>query len=304
MTRHPSMRRTRSPRLRHTTSGTPASTPTHRHRLRPGSLAGLCAGLIAAVLWLAGTAYADSVSLSVTPEPVQELTSEITYQAFTEEPLMASVYVNAPGVPCAPNPVTDSGTAVVVPNMLTPALVGSFSGAGNYTPPTSGAYTMCGWLTGVGSIVHPEGGEVATAISVPLQVRIPRIGLSLTLPRRVVPGKRFVLDVHATSEVTRKVIVEGMRLTSRGCPLDRAASTAEPLLEAEIEGGPWLKHTVIEPLPAGRYIFCAWADPPADNGLDPQASTSLVVTVSRSRGLRRAKKHGRPRHPHRFRPFM
>ncbi len=292
MSSRPSTRLASLRQSRHTTPRTPARASTRRRNPRVRSLTILCAGLITGLLWAAGAAYANSISLSVSPQPVQEVASEITYQASTEEPLMASVYVNAPGVPCAPNPAVDSGTAIVVPNMLTDTVVGAFSGAGNYTPPSTGAYTMCGWLTGVGSLAYPEGGEVATAISVPLQVRAPRISLSLTLPHRALPGKSFVLDVHATSQVTRYVTVEGMRLTRNGCPLDRAASTAELLLESEIDGGPWLKRTVVDPLPAGRYIFCAWADAPGDDGLYPQASASLIVTIPQTSSQHPSRKHG------------
>jgi hypothetical protein len=196
MTRHPSMRRTRSPRLRHTTSGTPASTPTHRHRLRPCSLAGLCAGLIAAVLWPAGTAHADSISLSVTPEPVQELTSQITYQAYAEELASAVVYVNARGVPCAPNPEADVGTLIIAPITFGFPEAGSSENSGNYTPPSTGAYTACGWLYRFDGEAANGRGPVTASSSIPLDVRAPKISLALSLPhparrsRRSCPDRR------------------------------------------------------------------------------------------------------------------
>jgi hypothetical protein len=104
MNLYPSMWYMRSSRPCHTTSRKLASALSKFQR-RPGprSLAGLCASVTATVLLLAASAHADSISLSVAPEPVQELTSQITYQAAVEARAFAAVDVNYPGVPCAPN---------------------------------------------------------------------------------------------------------------------------------------------------------------------------------------------------------
>ncbi len=266
-----------------------------RHHSRSCSLASLCAGLIVAVLWLPGSASADSISLSVTPEPVQERTSQITFQADAEARAFAAVYVNAPSIPCAPDPEADVGIAIITPEIWTlPSAVGPFEGSGNYTPPSTGAYTMCGWLIRYDPNVVANGhGPITASSSTALDARAPNINLALSLPHPARAGKPFALNIHITSEVTRELVVERTRLAS-GCPANPAAHGSEHLIDTEIDGGPWMKHLDVEPLPAGRYRFCAWATPPADNGLDPQASTSLAVTVARS-------KHG-VRHQYRSRP--
>jgi hypothetical protein len=199
----------------------------------------------------------------------------------------------AQGVPCAPNPEADTGTGIVVPEVSPlPSMPGTFEGSGNYTPPSTGAYTMCGWLIRYDALAANGRGSVTASSSTQLEVRAPNIGLSLSLPRPALAGRSFVLDVHATSEVTREIVVERAPSHGHGCPVNRAASRTEHLLDTEIDGGPRTQHIDVGPLPAGHYTFCAWADPPTDNGLDPQASTRLNTTVSRPARRRARRQHG------------
>lgn len=281
MNRHPSARRALARRL-------------HSRRC---PLASLCAGLITAVLWLPGAASADSISLSVTREPVQEVAGQVRFQAVAETRAFAAVDINAPGVPCAPDPEADVGTAIIAPEIWTPpSAAGPFEGSGNYTPPSTGAYTICGWLIGY----DPNGlansqGPITASNSTSLDVRAPNISLALNLPRPARVGKPFAVNVHINSEVPRELVVEFAPLGSHQCPVNPAAGIGQRLIDTEIDGGPWTKRFDVEPLSAGRYRFCAWADPPADNGLDPQRQASLIVTVSRST-------QRRARHQHRSRP--
>ncbi len=263
------------------------------HHSRSCSLASLCAALIVAVLWLPGAASADSISLSVTREPVQELTSQITFQAVAEASAFAAVYVNAPGIPCAPDPEADVGTAIVAPEIWTlPSAAGPFEGSGNYAPPSTGAYTMCGWVMRY----DPNGvansrGPITASSATPLDVRAPKVSLALSLPYPARAGKSFALNVRITSEVPRELVVEDAPLGRHGCPVNPAAGSGEHLIETEIDGGPWVKHFNVGPMLAGRHLFCAWGDVPGDNGIDPQKRASLIVTVI-------GPKH-RSRHQHR-----
>jgi hypothetical protein len=246
-----------------------------RHHSRSScSLASLCAGLIVAVLWSPGSAFADSISLSATPEPVQERTSQITFQADTE---------------------ADVGTAIITPEIWTlPSAVGPFEGSSNYTPPSTGAYTMCGWLIRYDPNVVANGqGPITASSSTPLDVRAPNVSLALSLPHRAHAGKPFALNALITSEVNRELVVERTRLAG-GCPVNSAARGSEHLIDTEIDGGPSVEHVDVEALPAGRYLFCAWATPPADNGLDPQVNRSLVVTVARPKHLLRHQYRSQP----------
>lgn len=280
MNRHPSARRALARRL----------------HSRSCSLASLCAGLITVFLWLPGAASADSISLSVKPAPVQELTSQITFQAVIEAEGFAAVDVNAPGIPCAPDPEADDGTTIIAPEDRTlPSPAGPFEGSGNYTPASTGAYTICGWLIRSDLDTVNGRGPITASSSVPLDVRAPNVSLALSLPRPARVGKPFAVDVHIASEVPRELVVEDTPLGSHRCPVNPAAGSEERFIDTEIDGGPWVKRFDVEALPAGRYLFCAWADPPADHGLDPQVSRSLIVTVRRS-------KHRRVHHPHASRP--
>lgn len=147
MSRHASMWRTCFSQPPRTAGCQSVDASAHRRYARHGWLVGLCACLSAVLLLPSGTALADTISLSAAPEAVQELTSQITYRASGENASFAAVYVNAPGVACAPNPEADVGTGIVVPELSPlPSTVGMLEGSANYTPSLNGSYTICGWL--------------------------------------------------------------------------------------------------------------------------------------------------------------
>lgn len=296
MSRHASMWRTCFSQPPRTAGCQSVDASAHRRYARYGWLVGLSACLSAVLLLPSRTALAETISLSATPEAVQELTSQITYRASGENASFAAVYVNAPGVACAPNPEADVGTGIVVPELSPlPSTVGMLEGSANYTPSLNGSYTICGWLIRYDAMAANGRGPVTASSSTQFVVRAPNIRLALSLPRPAQAGRPFVLDVHATSEVTREIVLERAPSHGHRCPVNWAASRTEHLIDIEIDGGPRVQHVDVGPLPAGRYVFCAWADPPADNGLDPQASATLDMIVSRSR-------HQRARHQHPTRP--
>lgn len=236
-----------------------------------------------------GAALADSMSLSISPEPVANLTSEVTYTASSEEGTLAVVAANNPGVACAANPAADDGQTITPGHIFDAGSVGGFSGSVNYTPPSTGAYTLCGWLEIPSGFIETDGGPVTAAASLPINVRAPRISLALSFPRRPQPGHGFTLDLTASSEVKREVVVEGIPLTRRGCPVNYAAEEADHLIDKNVTGGPWRIRDNIEPLQAGSYIFCAWADPTSDDGLYPEATTSLVLHLGQTLAPQRRK---------------
>ncbi len=246
--------------------------------LRRWPLAGTL--LTALALTLPGTALADTMTLSISPEATEEVTSEVTYTASSVEKTLATVDVNNPGVPCAPDPEADNGYTIVEPGILTPFNIGEFSGAGNYEFPSAGAYTVCGWLSIPGSLAYPDDGPVTAAASLPLNVRLPTISLSLRFPRPVHADQRFALELVATSEVKREVVVEAMPYTKYGCPVNYAASNEPHIIDTEVNGGPTTTTVDVNALRDGEYIFCAWADPYEDNGLHPEATTSVVLDLS------------------------
>jgi hypothetical protein len=238
------------------------------------------APLTALALALPGAALADTMTLSIAPEPTEEVTSAVTYKADSSEGTLATVAVNNPGVPCAPDPEADSGQKIVEPTIILAPSIGEFSGAGNYMFPASGAYTVCGWLSTTGSLAYPDNGPVMAATSLPLNVRLPTISLSLRFPQPVHVNKPFTLELVATSQVKREVVVEGLPYTKSGCPVNYAAGTAPHIIDTEVNGGPTTTTVDLKALPKGKYIFCAWADPYEDNGLDPQATTSIILDLT------------------------
>lgn len=68
-------------------------------------------------------------------------------------------------------------------------------------------------------------------------------------------------------------------LTRRGCPVNYAGKeVAHQLIDQEVLGSPWKLAQNVEALRAGNYIFCAWADPLEDGGLDPKRPASSCCT--------------------------
>jgi hypothetical protein len=239
----------------------------------------ISAPLAALALVSASTAVADTMTMSIAPEPTEEVTSQVTYTANSAEKTFATVAVNNPGVPCAPDPGADNGHTIVEPPIYIPPKIGEFSGAGNYNFPSTGSYTVCGWLNSPDGIGDP-GGPVTASASLPLSVRLPAISLSLRFPRPVHVNKRFVLELLATSQVKREVVVEGMPYTKSGCPVNYAAGNEPHIIDTEVNGGPITTTVDLKALRRGKYIFCAWADPYEDNGLDPQATTSIILDLA------------------------
>ncbi len=236
----------------------------------------VCALLGAAVL-APGATLADSMALSVNPAPVADLASQIGYTASSEEGALAVIAANNPGVPCAAAPAADQGQTLTPPHLFEGGATGPFSGAVNWTPPTSGEYTLCGWLEQPAGLIETDGGPVTAETTLPIVVRAPRITLKLAFPRTPQPLHGFTLDLTASSEAAREVVVEGMPLTRRGCPVNYAAEEHARLFDRSILGGPWKLAANVEALRAGSYLFCAWADQAEDGGLYPEATASIVL---------------------------
>ena len=257
-------------------------------------LACVCGLALAALL--PGAALADGMTLELAKEAVQNETTQINYTASTEDPGFITVAVNYANVPCGSIPAADSGTILAEPARSDERQTGVYSGSANFTPLEPGPYVICGWATGLGPGEDPIGGPDLAAASLPIEVRPPHISLVLSLANGIAAGRPFTLNLMATSEVSREFVVIDVPDTPEGCPANSASTTASPLIEAIITGGPQLETASVKGLPAGsRWIFCAWAVVPGT--VTPQASTSMIVNVPRS--LPRSKPKRRKQKPKR-----
>ncbi|HTU78527.1 MAG TPA: hypothetical protein VMF09_07190 [Solirubrobacteraceae bacterium] len=249
-----------------------------------------------AALAVPATGWADSMTLAVPATPVQEIGGQVSWSAYSEEPTLAVVAANNPGVPCASTPAADQGTTLTPGHIFEGGNVGDWSGSTGFTPPTPGAYILCGWLEEPAGLIETDGGPITASTSLQVQVRPPVISLKLSLPRAPQPGRPFALYLTATSEVQRHVVVEGMAASKHGCPINSSVESDQQLIDQDVTGGPWRLASNIEPLRRGTYIFCAWADPTTDDGLEPQATASLTVHVGTpAPPARPRKRHRRPR---------
>lgn len=258
-------------------------------------LAAVTSAVVAALV-VPAAGWADSMTLSVPSTPVQEIGGQVDWSAVSEESTLAVVAANNPGVPCASTPAADQGTTLTPGHIFEGGSVGDWSGSTDFTPPTPGAYILCGWLEEPAGLIETDGGPVTTTTTLQVQVRPPVISLKLDLPRPAQPGRAFVLNLTATSEVQRHLVVEGMTATRHGCPINYAVENDQHLIDQDITGGPWRLASNVEPLRRGTYIFCAWADPMQDSGMEPQASASLTVHVGTQPAAPRPRKRHRHRH--------
>jgi hypothetical protein len=241
----------------------------------PGAAAIVCGLALAALL--PSTAIADTMSLGLSAEAVQNATTQITYTASSEVEAFVTLAVNNADVPCGSSPEDDSGTSILEPHAPTATQAGVLMGSTSFEPTELGAFIICGWVTGYGGSFNIDG-EVFAAASLPIAVRPPHISLALSLPRGITQGKPFTLDLMASSEVARELIVVGVPDTPEGCPANSSATAAGHLIDSVIDGGPSLKTAIVNALPAGsRWIFCAWAVVPG--AVTPEASTSMIVSV-------------------------
>ncbi|HSZ69781.1 MAG TPA: hypothetical protein VK756_05405 [Solirubrobacteraceae bacterium] len=260
------------------------SKPTLRRRV-------LLPLAILAALGCPAAAAADSIALSIAPAPVKSVASEVNWSASSEEGRFEVVYVNNPGVPCAANPEADNGTRISEQHGLEAGSTGVYGGSVNFTPASTGEYELCAWLVIPAGLFDLEGGPVTASASLPIDVRAPAIHLALSLPRPPVPRRPFTIDLAASSEALREFVVEAVPDTARGCPVNWAAESLAPrLIDQEDVGGPWRYAANVEALRAGTYIFCAWADPPEDQGLYPEATAHLLVHVRTQTSRRRRRR--------------
>lgn len=196
-----------------------------------------CRGLAVLAMAVAGAlavpaaGSADSMTLAVPSTPVQEIGGQVTWSAVSEEPTLAVVAANNPGVPGASSPAADQGTTLTPGHLLEGGNIGDWSGSADFTPPTPGAYILCGWLEEPAGLIETDGGPVTATASLQVQVRPPVISLKLSLPRPPQPGRPFVLNLTATSEVQRHVVVEGMTATRRGYPINYAIENDQHLID-------------------------------------------------------------------------
>jgi hypothetical protein len=85
--------------------------PTCEHDRRAAAfrLLALCVFCWTSLALAPGPALANTISLPVAPEAVQELTVQVTYAASTKDGTYAVVYANTPRVPCSSKPKSPGG---------------------------------------------------------------------------------------------------------------------------------------------------------------------------------------------------
>jgi len=129
-------------------------------------------GLAPAAL-LPGAALADTMSLGLSGEVVQNATTQITYAVSAEGQGFVTVTLNAADVACGSTPEDDDGIAILQPELLSAPQSGMFSGSVNFTPLEAGAFIVCGWVAGYGEYENDRGGPTFAAASLPIGVARP-----------------------------------------------------------------------------------------------------------------------------------
>ncbi|HEY5261159.1 MAG TPA: hypothetical protein VIJ33_03535 [Solirubrobacteraceae bacterium] len=103
---------------------------TNRSPTRPSRLALAAVAIsVLAALVVPAAGWADSMTLTVPSTPVQEIGGQVSWSAESEEPALAVVAANNPGVPCASTPAADEGTTLTPSHIFEGGNVGDWSGS-------------------------------------------------------------------------------------------------------------------------------------------------------------------------------
>jgi hypothetical protein len=215
------------------------------------------------------------MNLSVGPDPVESITTQLGVSGMSEASDFAAVKVRlAGGRECAVNSEGDEGQYVIF-NLYSPS--GTYNETKNWTFEASGSYLLCGWLQTTES---PH--TVLAHASQTVGVRLPHLLLSVSAPPSMPVEQTFQVTSTAQAE-TQRVVSEGaLPDTGRGCPANIGAATSTSgFLGIEngwpVAGGPLTKTWNVQINTPGKYLLCGYFDKSGQTPPEATASTSISV---------------------------
>lgn len=220
---------------------------------------------LAAVFICAGSAFADSASISVTntageSDPAAGLPRVFTLNGNAEAPNHVFVKYRGPGgAPCAPNANEDTGSFLDgsedFPGPFWEAAVeGTIHVQAVMTWRTSGTFMFCIWLP-------PKGGanEITVPITQTITFRSPNGTITATVnPLTPEPGRQATVTVIGDSEAPENVYAKVRPAGGAPCASTYNADFGTNLIEGQSVNGSFSTQAKTTQSKAGQYLICLW----------------------------------------------
>jgi hypothetical protein len=220
---------------------------------------------ILAVLVCAGTALADSASISVTntggqSDPAAGVPRVFTISGIASIPEKVFVKYRSPGgAACAPSAESDSGSSLsqgqhegAFDFAYDSSVNGEFNLQQVYNWAPSGTFVFCIWLA---------SGEstITTPITQTITFRSPTGTITATLnPTTPTPGQQATVTVTGSSESPAKVFAKIKTAGGGGCALTYEADSGENLIDNASVNGSFSTQATTVQSKAGQYLLCLW----------------------------------------------
>jgi hypothetical protein len=246
-----------------------------------GTVVGIAVAV--AVLAGAGSALADSASLSVTTDagvsdPVAYIPRNFTLSGSGSGGKYLFVkHRAAGGPPCASSVYTDSGTFLDAAFYGAP-MNGAFSIRRVLTWRTPGTWMLCYWFA-------TEETAIAAPITQLIGVRQPPASIVATPnPDPLTAGEQATITVSGTTEATRRVYAKLRAADGRPCAPTFDADPGGSMIAGWTVSAAYSIATYVNDPVLGQYLVCTWLAGESDDQL-PVAASSQVINVVRGRPI-------------------
>ncbi len=249
-------------------------------RLRGCVLVSLLA--LVAVLVYAGSAFADSASISVTTtsgqsDPAAGVPRIFTVSGVASVPERVFVKWRAPGgAPCAPTAQSDTGSTIEYFDWAYGEEVnGDFSFQKVFTWEQTGPQVFCIWLAS-------NDSTIATPITQVITFRAPNGTITATVnPLTPAPAQQATITVTGSSEAPEKVYAKIRPAGGAPCAQTYEADTGSNLIEGDDVNGSFSEQAQTTQSKAGTYLICLWLAGSANDTspiAGPQPETFTVAS--------------------------
>ncbi|MBJ7473252.1 MAG: PASTA domain-containing protein [Solirubrobacteraceae bacterium] len=231
-------------------------TPTSRARRRSGRW--LMAGAVAALLAAApSAASASTMKVTAPAQAVESAGVQIDVTATLDVASYVEAEVRPAGAPCAATAAEDPGSPLLDRSAIEPQFAASSLRAFD----AAGQYIVCAWARDTTQAASP----VVASASAIIDVRIPKLSLSITAPSSVIVDELFTITTSAQAEVERLAYAGLVPNLGKGCPanysaLQKTAGSVAVLAQTGVlvAATPLTSKEQFSLPTAGKYLACAY----------------------------------------------
>ena len=222
----------------------------------------------------AAAAQADSISLAVAPDRLEEVPFMVTATGSGAEDHNVYATIKPAGpTGCGATYATDADGDDV---MFSVDAEGAYTASGTADVESPGPYLICAW-------VQEYSGDASAfaATSMMVDVRSARSSVTIHGPKTVKRGRTRAFTFSGATELDRYVFAKVKRTGSRGCGSSWDTDNGDTVLWSDSVQGfynlrkaPWrydIGHR-------GRYLLCAWVQE-SSSDLYPEAVASFRFRV-------------------------